>query len=520
MIGHRPLVPEDYFAILKRRWWIVLIPLLILPIITYSLSYTVAPQYVSQTLVLVEGQKVSDGYVRPVLTEDLDSQLATMKEQILSRSRLEPILKNYNLFANTHADMDDRIEMMRHAIDIKPLPAGGGRGLPGFYISFKAGDAHIAQAVCSEITSMFTNSNLQLRSAAAQGTTDFLQSQLNDAKRSLDEQDAKLAAFQAKNMGKLPGEEGSNSNMLSSLNTQLESANQDLTRKEQDRSYLQTLLAQATNTTILPSGVSSPSLAPTAPNPALEAEQTELQTLQAQEADLLLHYTADYPDVVTVRRRIADVRRKMAQQASAPVTSRSSGSASPLPQRESPGVQQLRAQLRSADLGIQDERKQQAQIQASIHAYQDKLESSPAIEEEYKQLTRDYQTAQSFYDDLLSKMNQSKMSTDLELRQEGEHFQVMDAANLPDAPFSPKRSVFLASGAGLGLALGLLVSGLLEYRDTTLRSERDIWAFTNLPTLGMIPISQTPDVLSRTGWRRFTGLFRPRKSKSLVGVNG
>src|SRR5579875_1693491 len=130
MIGHRPLVPEDYFAILKRRWWILLLPLLILPIVSYSISYTIPPEYLSQTLVLVEGQKVPEGYVKPILSEDLDSQLATMKEQILSRSRLQPILENFNLFSNLH-DMDDRIEMMRKNIDIKPIHSEIGRGLPG-----------------------------------------------------------------------------------------------------------------------------------------------------------------------------------------------------------------------------------------------------------------------------------------------------------------------------------------------------------------------------------------------------
>ena len=517
MLGHRPLVPEDYFAILKRRWWIVLLPLLILPIVGYSFSYTIPPQYQSQTLVLVEGQKVSEGYVKPVLSEDLDSQLATLKEQIMSRSRLQPILENYNLFGNLHMDMDSRIDLMRKDIDIKPIHSEIGRGLPGFFISFKASDPHVAQAVCSEITSMFTNQNLQLRAQSAEGTTDFLKGQLDNAKRSLDEQDAKLAEFQTKNMGKLPGEESSNSNMLGSLNTQLEAANQDLARKEQDRSYLQSMLAQATNSPIVSSG-GGPAVLPTISNPALDSEQTELQTLQSQEADLLLHYTSDYPDVVAVRRRIADLKRKMSQQASAPAGARSPGSQQVV--RENPAVQQLRAQLRSADLGIEEKRKEQAQILSSIRSYQDKLASSPGIQQQYKQLTRDYQTAQAFYDDLLGKMNQSRMSTDLEKRQQGEHFQVMDAANLPDQPFSPKRSVFLMSGAGLGLALGLAISGLLEFRDTTLRSERDVFAFTALPTLGVIALSDTPDVRATRGWQRLRGLVSFRKKKQLVGAHG
>ena len=516
MLGHRPLVPEDYFAILKRRWWIVLLPLLVLPIVSYSFSYTIPPEYISQTLVLVEGQKVSEGYVKPVLNEDLDSQLATLKEQIMSRSRLQPILENYNLFGTMHMDMDDRIDMMRRSIDIKPIHSEIGRGLPGFYISFKASDPRTAQAVCSEITSMFTNQNLALREQNAEGTTDFLNSQLEAAKRALNEQDAKLVEFQEKYMGRLPGEEGSNASMLTSLNTQLESANQALARMEQDRSLTQTLLAQATQSS-LPSGPSGPVTINPTPNPALDAEQTELQALQAQEADLTLHYTADYPEVVAVRRKIADLRKKMSQQVSAPASARNPGA--PAQIRESPSVQALRAQLASDDLGIKEKRQEQAQVEANIHSYQEKLESSPAIEAQYKQLTRDYQTSQASYDDLLAKIHSAQMSTDLEKRQQGEQFKVMDAANLPDAPFSPKRTVFVMSGAGFGLALGLLIAGLLEYKDTTLRSERDIWAFTKLPTLGLIPISDTPEMRARHTVARLFKAFSFRKKKQLAGAH-
>lgn len=513
MIGHRPLVTEDYFAILKRRWWIVLIPLLILPIISYAFSYTVPPEYRSQTLVLIEGQKVPEGIVKPVVADDLDSQLASMKEQILSRSRLQPILERYNLYPGVH-DMDDRIDLMRKDIEIKPIHSEIGHGgLPGFFIAFKANDARVAQAVCSEITSLFTNANLKLREDSAQGTTDFLRSQLDGAKHNLDEQDAKLASFQQKYMGRLPGEETSNSNMLSSLSTQLEAANQDLNRKEQDRAYLQTMLAQATNSPITIPGAPA-AIAPVS-NPALDVEQNELQALQTQEADLLLHYTSDYPDVIAVRRKMADLRKKMAQQASAPVT-RGPGTAATV--RENPAVQQLRAQLRAADLGIDGKRKEQAQIQSMIQSYESKLESSPAIEQQYKMLTRDHDTAQAFYNDLLGKMNTAQMSTDLEKRQEGEHFQVMDAANLPDAPFSPKRAVFGMTGAAFGLFLGLLVSGLLEYRDTSMRSERDVWAFTNLPTLGLIPISDTPEVKAGRGFRGILRILRLQRKKSQLSA--
>ncbi len=478
MLGHRTLNVDDYLSILKRRGWMIAVPAILLPILAYAITFFIAPKYLSQTLVLIEVQKVPDSYVKPVISSDLDSRLASMKEQILSRSRIQPIIERYNLYSDKHLSMDDRIDIARSSILIKPITSeiAHSSGLPGFFISFEAGDPHTAQQVCGEITSLFLGENLRSREASAEGTTDFLKSQLADAKRNLDEQDAKLAEFQRQNYGKLPGEEAPNFNMFTSLNAQLEASTQDLARMEQAKSYEEALLSQQAPVTLPASG---PSEAPVAATPA---QLAELQALQAQEADLSAHYTADYPDVLAIHRKIADLRKRIAD-APTPGSPKAVAAAAA---RESPAVQQMRAQIRAMEQAIASKRKEQSDIQANIRMYQERIQSSPAIEAQFKALTRDYQTAQAFYDDLLSKMNQSKMATDLEKRQEGEQFRVMDEPNLPDAPYSPKRSVFVAGGLAAGLGLGLLIVAVLEYKDTALRSERDIWAFTKLPTLATI----------------------------------
>ncbi len=506
MLGHRPLQIEDYYGILKRRGWIVLIPAILLPLIAFACSFLIAPQYLSQTLVLVESQKVPDNYVKPVISSDLDSRLASMKEQILSRSRIQPIIERYNLYGNSQMTMDDRIDLARKSITIKPITSEVTHtgGLPGFFISFQAGDPHIAQLVCGEITSLFLGENLRSREASAQGTTDFLQSQLSDAKRNLDEQDAKLAAFQRQYIGRLPGEEAPNVDMLTSLNTQLEAATQSLARMEQDKAYEEAMLAQQSQS--YSSGTSQSGATQSLANPD---QQAQLQSLLSQQAELTAHYTDDYPDVITVKRKITDLRRQMAKNASA------TPSAIPgAPSRfDSAAVQQLRAQIHSADVGIQAKRQEQAKIQSNISMYQNRIQSSPLVEEQYKQITRDNQTAQAFYDDLLGKMNQSKMATDLEKREQGEQFHVMDEPNLPDAPFSPKRPVFALGGFVGGLALGLLIIAGLEYKDTSLRTETDVWVFTHLPTLATI--AQNEQFSSETPHKRslFQRVFRRSEEK-------
>jgi polysaccharide chain length determinant protein (PEP-CTERM system associated) len=489
MLGHRALSMDDYGAILKRRGWLIAVPALILPILAYAITYVIPPEYVSQTLVLVEQQKVPDDYVKPVISEDLTGRLASMKEQILSRSRLAPIIERFNLYGTKRMTMDERIDATRKSIDIKPIHSEMARtgGLPGFFISFKASDPHTAQQVCGEITSLFVTENVNARSASAQGTTDFLKGQLADAKRNLDDQDAKLAKFQQQYVGKLPGEEGPNMNMLTSLNTQLDAATQQLARMEQEKSYQESMLAmqQSQSAQLQEHGGVAP-----------QAQETELQALLSQEADLTARYTDDYPDVVTVRRKIKELRAQMAK-APAPAAT----PASTLTRTDSLGVQQLRAQLRALDQAIVQKRHEQDKIQGEIRIYQDRISSSPIVQEEFKNLTRDYQTAQQFYDDLLKKMNQSKMATDLERRQQGEQFRVMDEPNLPETPAFPKRGLFLGAGLVGGLAIGLMLVAWLEYRDTALRSERDIWAFTKLPTLAVIALTGEGDpVKTKRKW--------------------
>lgn len=481
MLGHRALTLDDYFGMLKRRGWIVAVPAILLALVGFAATFVVTPQYISQTLILVEQQKVPDEYVKPVLEEDLTARLASMKEQILSRSRLEPIIERFNLYGTKKASMDDRIDQTRKNIDIKPIHSEMARtgGLPGFFISFKDSDPHTAQQVCGEIASLFVTANLNARAQTAEGTTDFLKSQLDQAKRALDDQDAKLAAFQQKYVGKLPGEEMPNMNMLTSLNTQLDAATQSLARMEQDKSYMEAMVAQqqSMNAQSAEHGGAS-----------VSAQQAQLQTLEGEEADLTRRYTDDYPDVVAVRRKIKDLRAQIAAAPPAPAPAISASSTAPN-RNDSQGVQQLRAQLRSIDQGITAKRHEQAMIQNQVRLYQDRISSSPLVQEEYKNITRDYTTAQSFYDDLLRKMNQSKMATDLERRQQGEQFSVMDQPNLPDSPMFPKRGVFVGAGLMGGLILGVMLVAWKEYRDTALRSERDVWAFTKLPTLGVISFS-------------------------------
>jgi polysaccharide chain length determinant protein (PEP-CTERM system associated) len=499
MLGHRELNMEDYSAILKRRAWLIVLCAFAFLAIGVVASFVIPPHYQSQTLILVEQPKVPEDYVKPVVAQDLTQRLASMREQILSRSRLEPIIKRFNLFAGIGATMDDRVALTQKAIGIKSIPTGQSSEMPGFFITFEAKDAHLAQQVCGEITSLFVTENLNAREESAEGTTQFLKQQLDDSKKSLDEQDARLAAFQQKYFGSLPDQAQSNTNTLQALTTQLDAINQNMSRQQQDVTFLGAMVTQQSRE-LQTSETSATNAA------IVDERRTQLKTLMQQRQAMLAQYTPDHPDVIDIDRKVSELQAQIAASAKEPAEPVKATVARP----DTPQLQQLKAQLRAAQQAMEDAKAEQARLAQQIRTYEGRIESSPQVEAEYKQITRDHETALEFYNSLLKKLNDSSMATALEQRQQGEQFRVMDAPNLPDSPVFPNRLHFAAFGLGGGIFFGVLLTGLLEYRDTSLRSERDVWAFTKLSTLAVIShIDGMPQSAAPSRWKLFTRYNKP-----------
>jgi len=481
MLGHRDLTVDDYISILRRRKWLIIVPVLLGPIIAYGISLKLPSQYTSQTLVLVEQQKVPGSYVEAVVTEDLNARLATMQEQILSRTRLQPTIERFQLYRQDWGKrtMEELLERMRDDISVTPVKSAVGSrqsGIPGFFISFTASEPRVAQQVCAEITSMFIEENLRQREQSAQGTTDFLQSQLEDAKRHLDEQDAKLAQFKRRHIGSLPDETQTNLNLLASLNTQLAAVTQSLNRAQQDKTYTESMLAQqlAARKNLLSTY-----------DPQPEKIGDEIAKMETQLAALQSRYTSDHPDIIKLKGEIEQLKMKVSQMGAA--GKEDSGEEPAVQMPEPPQILQLRSQVHAYEQAAKNLSSDQDRLREQIRLYQSRIQLSPIVEQEYKQITRDYQTALDFYNDLLKKRNQSGMATDLERRQQGEQFRVMDPANLPEKPTFPNRPLFALGGLGGGLLLGLLLAALLELRDKSLRTELDVEFYLETPALAVVP---------------------------------
>src|SRR3989475_4538568 len=506
MIENRELNIDDYLAMLRRRLRVILIPALLAPLVGFLISFAFPPKYTSQSLVLVEEQKVPEGYVKPVVTEDIIQRIVTMQQQVLSRNRLQPMIDRLGLAKGK--SVDEVVDGIRLNLDIQPVqttgttPAKrrpGQNDVPGFYVNFTADNPREAQQICGELTSMLLEENLKAREQVAQSTTDFLSRQLDEAKHDLDDQDSKLAVFKRQYIGQLPGDEDNNLKILMGLNSQLDANTQTLNRAQQDKSYTESLLAQQ-----LAAWKSTQS----ATNP--QTLEQQLASLQSQLITLQARYTDDHPDVVKTKADIAEVKRKLDELNSAAAQNAQANDKASA--SEPPEIRQLRLQVHQYDQVIAQATRDQQRLQEQIRAYQGRVALSPAVEEQYKLLTRDYDTAQRFYNDLLAKKSQSAMQTDMERGQQGEQMRLLNPANLPDAPSFPNRWLFTGGGLGAGLAIGLALALWMELRDKSIRTEQDVLAAMELPMLVSLPWVN-PDSVARNGNDRFRIRSKPSDEK-------
>jgi polysaccharide chain length determinant protein (PEP-CTERM system associated) len=478
MIRNGEISKSEAKRVLRKYWWVL--PLTVMGGTALALGATLVlpKRFTSQTIVLVDQPTVSPELVKPVITEQTNQRLASMQEQILSRSRLQPIIEKFGLYPSERGTlhMEELVAKLRSAIEVTPLePMQGSsnRQFPGFHVNVSFDDPQTAQRICSEVTTMFLQESAKYTETQGTLTTEFLDQQLEESKRKLDEQDGKLAEFKNKYMGSLPDNEQTNLGLLNTLNSQLDAHTQAVSRAQQDKAVNESLLAsQLANLKAVKNG-----------DTPTETLEQQLSALQDQLGVLLSRYTPDHPDVIKAKIQIEQLKKRMsdAPKETAPAAS------GRIPATEPVAVQQLRARLRQDDLGIADLTKRQAQIQGQIAVLQGKIQASPAVEQQYKELTRNYQTALEGYNELLKHRDQAAMGRALNRQQQGELLRVLDPPSLPTTPSFPKIPVFGGGGAAFGLAAGLGILYLIAALDTSMHTERDVETCLQLPVLALVP---------------------------------
>ncbi len=483
MIQGRDLTMDDYVGMLRRQAKKILIPALVAPLVGFAVSYAFSPRYTSTSTILVEGQKVPESMVQPVASEDLTSRMAKLQQRVMSQANLQRVVdKVYP--GKSSQEASDAIDAIRLNTKVEPVVSdlslsqkkpGQSPPAPAFSVQYTATNAREAQQICNELTSLIINENATEVQASATGTSLVLNQGLEDAKRNLDDLDAKLAEFKKKYVGQLPGDEDNNLKILSGLNAQLEANTQTLNRAQQDKAYAESILAQQ-----LGAWKSSQS----STNP--QTLEKQLSDLQSELLALQARYTPDHPDVIKVKADIAEVKKKLAEvnKAAAEATDASGDKPSA---SEPVEIRQLRLQLHQYGDLIVAATRDQKRFQEEIDLYQSRISLSPGVEEQYKALTRDYDNGQKAYQDLLASKARADLTVKMNNQSEGERMYPLNTADLPDAPSFPIRLFFAGGGLAAGLGLGGLLAMGLEVADKSIRTEADAEAVLELPLLIAIP---------------------------------
>jgi succinoglycan biosynthesis transport protein ExoP len=477
---------QHYLGMVRRRHMQFLVPLLFGWLLIWGVSWVLPSRYRSSTLILVEQPTMPKDYVTPNVNDDLQDRLRSITQQILSRTRLLHISDQLNLYADSHGHLtpDDKVERMRKDIEIELVRDGEGR-VSAFNVSYSSRDPRVAQQVTSELTNLFISENLEVRQQQSEDTTKFLESQLETARKTLSDQEEKIREFKGQHVGELPAQVGSNLQILSGLQSQLQTEEDALNTAKQQRVYLETLVNQYRSLQGSPKTEGGATV-------GLPALDEELDKLRAQLADLSSHYTDRHPDVRKVKEQIAKTE-KMRDQMIASLKAKGAGAQAD-PNAETADIRdasspmmQLQGQVQANHVEISNREHGVAELKTKVTDYQARLNQEPVREQQLSDLTRGYDQSKANYDELLKKKNESAMATSMELLQQGERFRIIDPPSLPLRPDFPNRLKFCVIGLGIGLAFGVVVAGAFEMMDDRIYDEKELQKLLPVAVISEIP---------------------------------
>jgi succinoglycan biosynthesis transport protein ExoP len=464
---------RDYLEIFHRRR---------LPLILCAMGFLIfgivfaerqSDYYRSETMIMVDPQQVPSNYVQSTVSTSIQDRLSTIQEQVMSASRLQHIIDTFGLYPELRKKRSEQqiVAMMRKAT-VVDVANSGERRLSAFRIGFQSGDPKVAAKVANELAAQFIEENVRARLEQFNGAANFLDSELTDTKKQLEEKEHELQLIKSQNALDLPESRQYHMETLNNLRNQLRSTQDRISQAHQQK----LLLKQYAPTVDLDSGGEGPSISPT---------QSRIQKLESRLSELRAHYGPGHPDVRKVEAELADAREQRAieekQQESlappkpAPIT----------PSRARNPV--LVAEEQKLDQEITDQTKLQKQLEEQINFHTNKLEQGPVFEQRIASLMRDYDNLRGHYSSLLDKKFSAEMARELEGRQQGERFVILDAAPVPQSPAGPNRLLIVAGSFILGVLAGTALVLVIEFSDESVRTEREATKLLGKSVLVSVP---------------------------------
>jgi polysaccharide chain length determinant protein (PEP-CTERM system associated) len=479
----------------RRRRMLALLPFLFVLTAAASVAFFLPGLWTARAVVLVDRQQIPESFVKPTVTGDLETQLITLSQEILSRPRLARIVEEMNLYPamRRSSSMDDVVERMRKDIRIDVQGDADRRQRPrddarmvAFSVSYSTTDPRTAMAVTNRLADLYVQENLRFRERQAVGTSEFLETQLGEVRGRLQEQERRIAAFKEQHMGELPEQREANLRTLERLQQQLQLAYENNRRANERRQLITRSLAEIDQTTgLAAAGTTGPNVTPA------ETTAARIALLKQELTQLETRYSDKYPDVIYTRQQIAALEQRLAteKKAEAATAARApkSGGRELRQPPQNPYVASLMQQLDQANVESKATTDEIATLNRQIAAYQRRIENTPRREQELALITRDYETTRELFRSLLGKRGEAGIAADLEQRKKGENFRVIEPAALPERPAGPNRLRLLMIGLVLALGASGLAVVLAEQVDTSYRTVDEVRSSLPVPVLSTIP---------------------------------
>jgi succinoglycan biosynthesis transport protein ExoP len=521
----------DYREFLLRRKWQIIVPFLLISAAVSAVAYLLPPVYRSSATILIESQQVPQDLMRTTVTSYAEERINAITQQILSRQVLLNIIKDFDLYADQRekTTVEEILDEMRGDIAIEMVSAEvpdrrGGRSVTvnvAFTVSYENLDPKKAMRVTNKLASLFLEHNLRMREDLAETTTKLLEQQLEQYRAVTRDLEERIARFKETHITELPELMQLNLETERGLRRQIESV-EEQTRTLQDRKvYLEGQLATVSPTPPLVNATGQYILDP----------RDRLKALKNQALTLEASLSPKHPDVVKIRREIEDLEKEIGateqrdhvieqlrlkeaelKELQARVTEkhpdliRLSGEIDGLKQKAKSNEQQasagldlgqvdptnpayinLQTQIKAVEIDLKGLKERRRELDAKWQDYVKRLERMPEVEREYRELTRDYDAAQSKYAETTAKLMEARQGQSLEESQAGEKFTIIDPPQLPEKPIKPKRLAIVLIGLILGAGAGIGGAAVVEFADSTIRSQKDVRQITGEPPLAVIP---------------------------------
>ncbi len=465
-----------YLEILRRRkWWVILTTTAVF-ITTLVATLRMPDVYRSETVILVDPQKVPDAFVPATVNTTAADRLATVRQEIMSPTRLKQLLDETGLYAEERRNgKTDRVILrLQKSITLEIADPGGFRAT-AFKIGYTAESPADAALVPNKLANMVIQSKVKASEEQSAGTAEFLDSELQQTKKSLEEKEAEMGRIKTTFIMDLPETKQYHLEALTNLRTQLQASQDRVNRAQEQKVYLQSMMGNTNSTVDLDADATG----------AASPEEAEAQKLESHLAELRSRYGAAYPDVRKaqseldrLKAKIAEQRKNAAPAAVAPTRTARQTTHNPV----------VEAQLNKLDEEIQEQTKLQKPLEEQINFHSSKLGREPIFEQQLSALMRDYDMLRTHYNRLLDKKLAADMYSALVNREEGERYVILDSAPVPAQPFGPNRFLYCVTSLIGGLFAGLGLMILREITDQSIREEREAASILDRGVLAGIPL--------------------------------